>query len=132
MTLSDRLRNLRMHRMEMGMLTNKRSDIHLYTNHLTSELGLRGIPAPLKCLSKEVRLVGDPWANLSEQWQSLAKLWLRVETVLLKSNHNDLSFTQIHKSAIPEDWKEWMNAKLMNTDVRPPDESFRKSFTQYL
>ena len=25
-----------------------------------------------------------------------------------------------------------MNAKLINTDTRPPDESFRKSFTQYL
>ena len=71
-----------MHRMEMGMLTNKRSDIRLYTNHLTSELGLRGIPTPLKYLSKEVGLVGDPWANLGEQWQSLAKLWLHTETVL--------------------------------------------------
>ena len=52
--------------------------------------------------------------------------------MLLKSNCNDLSFTQICKSTIPEDWKDWMNVKLMNTDARPPDESFRKSFTQYL
>ena len=114
------------------MSANKRSNICLYTNHLTSEPGLRGIPAPLKYLSKEVRLVRDPWANLGKRWQSLAKLWLCMETVLLKSNHNDLSFTQIRKSTIPEDWKEWMNAKLMNTDARPPDESFGKSFTQYL
>ena len=121
-----------MHHMETGMSTNKRSDIRLYTNHLTSELGLHGIPAPLKYLSKEVGLVRDPWANLSERWQSLAKLWLRPETVLSKSNCTDLSFTQICKSAIPEDWKEWMNAKLMNTNTRLPDESFRKSFTQYL
>ena len=62
--------------MEMGMSTNKRADICLYTNHLTSELGLRGIPAPLKHLSKEVGLAGDPWANLGERWQSLAKLWI--------------------------------------------------------
>ena len=109
-----------------------RGNIHLYTNHLTSELGLHGIPAPLKYLSKEVGLIGDPWANPGKQWQSLAKLWLCAETVLSKSNRNDLSFTQIHKSAIPEDWKDWMNAKLMNTNVRPPDESFGKSFTQYL
>ena len=118
--------------MEMGMSTNKRADICLYTNHLTSELGLRGIPAPLKYLSKEVGLAGDPWANLGERWQSLAKLWIRPETMLSKSNLNDLSFTQICKSSIPEDWKNWMNVKLMNTDVRPPDESFGKSFTQYL
>ena len=64
--LSVRLRNLQMHCMEMGMSTNKRSDIRLYTNHLASELGLCGIPTPLKYLSKEVRLIGDPWANLSE------------------------------------------------------------------
>ena len=121
-----------MYQMETGMSTNKRADIRLFTNHLTSELGLRGIPAPLKYLSKEVGLAGDPWANLGKRWQSLAKLWIRTETVLLKSNLNDLSFTQIHKSSIPEDWKNWMNAKLMNTDARLPDESFGKSFTQYL
>ena len=66
MTLSVRLRNLQMHQMETGMSTNKRADIHLYANHLTSELGLRGIPAPLKYLSKEVGLAGDPWANLGK------------------------------------------------------------------
>jgi hypothetical protein len=66
------------------------------------------------------------------QWKALAALWLRTEILLTKSGRTDLSFTQVHKSSIPEEWKEWMNAKLMSVDARPPAASFGKVFTNYL
>jgi hypothetical protein len=66
------------------------------------------------------------------EWKALAALWLRTEISLAKSDRNDLSFTQIRKSSIPNEWKDWMNAKLMNTDAKCPLESFGKSFTVYL
>ena len=62
----------------------------------------------------------------------LCKLWLRAEAILESSTRSDLSFTQIHKSTIPEDWKDWMNSKLMNSDAKPPADTFRNVFTEYL
>ena len=52
--------------------------------------------------------------------------------MLSKCGRSDLSFTQIRKSTIPEDWKDWMDSKLMRTDVEHPAESFRQVFTEYL
>jgi hypothetical protein len=66
------------------------------------------------------------------EWKALAALWLRTEILLARSDRSDLSFAQIHKSSIPDEWKEWMNAKLMNIDAQRPAESFGKSFTGYL
>ena len=99
---------------------------------MCSHTGLEGVPTALLYLHKEVGLAGDTWNTLGARWQALAQLWLHAEAALAKSAHSDLSFTQIHKSAIPEDWKDWMNAKLMNIDARPPAESFIKAFTNYL
>jgi hypothetical protein len=69
---------------------------------------------------------------LGAQWHSLAALWLRAESALSKSGRTDLSFTQIRKASIPEEWKEWMNAKLMNIDAKRPSDKFGKVFTDYL
>jgi hypothetical protein len=66
------------------------------------------------------------------QWRSLAALWLRAESALSKSGRTDLSFTQIHKASLPEEWKEWRNAKLMKTDAKHPSDKFGKVFTNYL
>jgi hypothetical protein len=66
------------------------------------------------------------------QWRSLAALWLRAESALSKSGRTDLSFTQIRKASLPEEWKEWMNAKLMKTDTKRPSDKFGKVFTDYL
>ena len=69
---------------------------------------------------------------MGAKWQDIAALWLRAETVLSQSSHSNLSFTQICKSTIPEDWKNWKNSKLMWTNAQTPVESFRKVFTEYL
>jgi hypothetical protein len=69
---------------------------------------------------------------LGAQWRSLAALWLRAESALSKSGRTDLSFTQIRKASLPEEWKEWMNAKLMKTDAKRPSDKFGKVFTDYL
>jgi hypothetical protein len=69
---------------------------------------------------------------LGAQWRSLAALWLRAESALSKSGRTDLSFTQICKASLPEEWKEWMNAKLMKTDAKCPSDKFGKVFTNYL
>jgi hypothetical protein len=66
------------------------------------------------------------------EWKTLAALWLRTEILLTKSCHTNISFTQIRESSIPDEWKEWMNAKLMNINAKRPTESFGKAFTVYL
>ena len=102
------------------------------TENISSLPGLDGVPAPLLYLHKEVRLVGKPWTSLGDRWQALCKLWLHAEAILESSTRSDLTFTQIRKSAIPEDWKEWMNSKLMNSDAMPPADTFGNMFTEYL
>jgi hypothetical protein len=52
--------------------------------------------------------------------------------LLSKSGHTKLSFNEIRKSSIPEDWKEWMYSKLMKTDAKHPAESFGHVITNYL
>lgn len=69
---------------------------------------------------------------MGDGWQALATLWLRTEAALVKAGRMDLSFTEIRKSSIPEEWKEWMYAKQMKTDAKRPSESFGKVFTDYL
>ena len=107
------------------------SGIDVNTDNLSSQSGLDGVPAVLVYLCKEVGLIGKPWTSLGDQWQGVCKLWLCAETLLEGSTHSNLSFTQISKSAIPEDWKDWMHLKLMNSDVRPPVDSFGNMFTDY-
>ena len=94
--------------------------------------GLSGVPTHLQYLRQEVGLSGEPWDNLGKEWCSLASLWLRAETLLLKSAQSDQTFTEIHKSNIPEAWKDWMCSKNMKTDSLKPADSFRHIFTQYL
>jgi hypothetical protein len=72
------------------------------------------------------------WESLGAEWQALAALWLRAETALFKAGRTDLSFTEIQKASIPDEWKEWMNAKLLKTDAKRPAESFGQVFTNYL
>ena len=93
---------------------------------------LISVPEELAYLCKELRLVGHAWHTMGTRWQALATLWLCAEEVLSSSGHTDLSFLQIRKSTLPDNWKEWMNAKLMRTDTPVPAESFRKIFTSYL
>ncbi|KIM87690.1 hypothetical protein PILCRDRAFT_4104 [Piloderma croceum F 1598] len=94
--------------------------------------GLSGVPPSLQHFRQEVGLSGPAWESMGVQWKALAALWLRTEILLAKSGRTDLSFTQVHKSSIAEEWKEWMNAKLMSVDARPPAASFGKVFTNYL
>ena len=114
------------------MLFNNASGPQANTENISSLPGLDGVPTPLLCLRKEVRLVGKPWTSLGDRWQVLCKLWLRAETILESSTRANLSFTQIRKSAIPEDWKDWMNSKLMNSDAKAPADTFGNVFTKYL
>jgi hypothetical protein len=98
-----------------------------------SQPGLSNVPTPLIHLREEVGLSGAPWESLGAEWHSLAALWLRTETALsLRSGRTDLSFADIHKSSIPEAWKEWMNAKIMKTDTQRPSDSFGKELANYL
>ena len=56
----------------------------------------------------------------STGWQTLAGLWVCAKVGLGKSGYTNLSFKEIHQSAIPPQWKDWMCAKLMKTDIAPP------------
>ena len=96
------------------------------------ESSLVGVPEELAYLHEELRLVGHGWCTMGTRWQALATLWLHAEAVLSSSGHTNLSFLQICKSTLPDNWKEWMNAKLMRTDTPSPVESFGKIFTSYL
>ena len=101
-------------------------------NTLISLRGLSGVPAPLQYLREEVGLAGPDWESLGAEWKTLAALWLRAEVLLSKSDRTDLSFDQIRLSSIPEAWKDWMSAKLMNVDANRPAEIFGTVFTDYL
>jgi len=83
-------------------------------------------------LYEDVGLASDTWNSLGTEWQTLTTLWVRAEVLIARSGRPDLSFTQIRKSAIPDDWKQWMNSKLMKTDVEPPTNAFGKVLTDYL
>ena len=100
--------------------------------HSSSPRGLASVPAPLQHLREEIGLSGQSWESSGAEWKALAALWLRTEILLAKSDRGDLSFAQIRESSIPDEWKEWMNAKLMKTDAKRPAESFGKAFTGYL
>jgi hypothetical protein len=52
--------------------------------------------------------------------------------LLSKFGRTELSFDEIRKSSIPEDWKEWIYSKLMKTDAKCPAESFGHVITNYL
>ena len=69
---------------------------------------------------------------MGAEWQALASLWLRAEKALFRSSRTDLSFDEVHKSSILEEWKDWIYAKIMKTDAKRPSASFRKAFTNYL
>jgi hypothetical protein len=73
-----------------------------------------------------------PWESLGDKWQALAAKWLRAEAALSKSGNIELTFTEIRHSAIPDDWKDWMSAKVLKIDARPPSDSFGQAFTDYL
>jgi hypothetical protein len=69
---------------------------------------------------------------MGAEWRALASLWLRAKKALFKSSRTDLSFDEVRKSGIPEEWKDWIDAKIMKTDTKHPSESFGKAFTNYL
>jgi len=94
--------------------------------------GLSGVPASLQYLCEEVGLAGPNWESLGVDWKALAALWLRAEIALAKFCQTNLSYNQIREASIPDQWKDWMYAKLMKTDAKGPSESFRKVFTAYL
>ena len=83
-------------------------------------------------LREELGLVGNAWHTMGARWQALATLWLCAEAVLSSLGYTDLSFLQIRKSTLPDNWKEWMNANLMRTDTPAPAEPFGKIFSSYL
>jgi hypothetical protein len=101
--------------------------MHFYSQH-----GLVGMPPSLQYLREEVGLSGAPWESLGSIWQTLAAQWLRVEAALGTSGRTDLTYDEIRKSSIPDQWKDWMSAKLMKTDAQRPSESFGQGFTDYL
>jgi len=70
--------------------------------------------------------------SLGPKCQALASLWLWAEAALAKSGCTDLSFNEIRQSSIPQEWKDWMSAKLMVTDTTRPSELFGKVFTEYI
>jgi hypothetical protein len=94
--------------------------------------GLSGVPTTLQHMREEVGLAGEPWETLGTEWQSLASLWLRTDSALIRSGRTDLSFKEIHALSISDNWKQWMMAKGLKTDAKPPSESFGKVFTNYL
>jgi hypothetical protein len=98
----------------------------------SSPRGLASVPAPLQHFREEVGLSVPSWESLGAEWKALAALWLQTEILLAKSDHTNISFNQIPESSIPDGWKEWMNAKLMNTDAKRPAELFGKTITGYL
>jgi hypothetical protein len=93
---------------------------------------LGGVPSSLQFLHEEVGLSGAAWESLGVEWRALGAQWVQAETALSRSGRTDLSFNEVCKAPIPNEWKEWMNAKLMNIDVKRLAESFRKVFTDYL
>ena len=104
------------------------------TNHLKSTQTCR-------CASITAVYLWWSWAfwhsmgaseSLGTEWQVFGALWLQMEATLSRSGRTDLSFTKIHKSFIPEEWKEWMNVKLMNINVKWPMDSFVHVLTSYL
>ena len=94
--------------------------------------GLSGVPPTFQFLREEIGLVGPAWESLGREWQSLTKLWLHTELFLIKATWSDLSFNEIHLSNIPQDWKDWMSAKLMSSDASQPVELLGPKFTKYL
>ncbi|KIM72740.1 hypothetical protein PILCRDRAFT_15871 [Piloderma croceum F 1598] len=94
--------------------------------------GLSGVPPSLQYLREEVGLAGPDWESLGAEWKTLAALWLRAEMVLSKSGRTNLSFDEIHVSSIPDPWKDWMSAKVMNIDARRLSVAFGLVFTDYL
>jgi hypothetical protein len=90
------------------------------------------MPSALLYLREEVGLSGAPWESFGAKWQALASLWLRAEATLVKSGRSDLSYNEIDQSSIPEEWKDWMSAKLLRTDAKRPPDSFGQRFTDYL
>lgn len=94
--------------------------------------GLSGVPVSLQYLREEVGLAGPDWESLGAEWKALAAQWLRAEILLSKTGRTDLSFAEIHASSIPDAWKDWMSAKVMNTDAHRPTQAFGSVFTDYL
>jgi hypothetical protein len=69
---------------------------------------------------------------MGAKWQALGSLWLRAEQALFKSGRTDLSFDEIRQSDIPQEWKDWVYAKIMKIDAKRPSELFGTAFTNYL
>ena len=90
------------------------------------------MPANLQYLRDEVGLVGDSWESLGLEWCSLVTFWLWTETFLLKAARANLTLTEIHKSDIPQAWKDWISCKIMKVDAPWPLETFGPMFTHYL
>jgi hypothetical protein len=90
------------------------------------------VPPSVHYLREEVGLAGLGWETMGAKWRALGSLWLRAEQALSKSGRTDLSVDEVRKSNIPEEWKDWMNAKITKIDARRPSESFGKTFTDYL
>ena len=130
--LEGRMRSDRMARAQSGTDWHTLLLGYSTINTLISLRGLSGVPAPLQYLREEVGLAGPDWESLGAEWKTLAALWLRTEVLLSKSDRTDLSFDQIRLSSIPEAWKDWMSAKLMNVDANRPAEIFGTVFTDYL
>jgi len=86
----------------------------------------------LQYLREEVGLAGTQWESLGADWHALGALWLRAETALCKSGRVDLTYQEISSSSIPDEWKDWMYAKLMRTDANRPADTFGQVFTEYL
>lgn len=84
------------------------------------------MPTNLQYLRDEVGLAGNSWESLGLEWCSLVTLWLWTKTFLLKAARANLTLTKIHKSNIPQAWKDWMSCKIMKVDATWP------MFTHYL
>ena len=72
--------------------------------------------------------VGSPWER-NGILSLLCGFGLKVHS---KSGHTNLSFTEIRKASISEELQEWMNVKLMKTDMKLPSDKFGKVLTGYL
>ncbi|KAI0245018.1 hypothetical protein BJV78DRAFT_1159260 [Lactifluus subvellereus] len=97
-----------------------------------SHYGLSSIPPALQPFREELGLAGADWDAFGHDWQALATLWLRAETSVSKSGRADLTIAEIRSLSIPDEWKEWMTAKLMKTDTNPPSDAFGQVLTEYL
>ena len=76
------------------------------------------MPPSVHYLREEVGLAGLGWEMMGAKWRALRSLWLRAEQALSKSGRTDLSVDEVRKSNIPEEWKDWMNAKITKIDAR--------------